>query len=287
MNKKELLKSAGTLIQQQTTSFKSNYFQLLDLGMNQYSDIEYSQEQIQKIREHLHYASTGSSSGMPMICEPSECPIARGNKCPYINADKRGIKQDPKGYKPITPMGSSCPLETNLLNEWTRLYINEYDVGEESFTEIMMCRELAEIEMVLTRMNHQLALPENQNLIQWDTVGADKQGNPLIKKSVNTIYETKERLQNRKSKLYKLMVGDRQEKYKREAALKVRETDDPSTQTAQLRGRLSRLLNEAKKIDIKIKEADGDIIDVGEDKVIEQKPDKMTLSPEDLINGDE
>jgi hypothetical protein len=53
--------------------------------------------------------------------------------------------------------------------------------------------------------------------------------------------EQKERLYNRRSKVVKLMVGDRQERYKKEAALKVKVDQDPSSQMALMRGKLEGL----------------------------------------------
>jgi hypothetical protein len=53
--------------------------------------------------------------------------------------------------------------------------------------------------------------------------------------------DAKEKLSARRSKIIKLMVGDRQEKYKKEAALKVREEADPSSRMAKMRSQLESL----------------------------------------------
>lgn len=145
-----------------------------------------------------------------------------------------------------------------------------------------MCREMAEIELLLWRINNGLAKPENAELVQDVIVGVDKQGEPLTRMETSALFEAKERLQARKTRMIKLMVGDRQEKYKREAALKVRDTEDPSTQTAQLRGRLQKLLTQAKEVDLKLKEAEGSIIEV---KPTGQVPEDSPQTPEDLIEG--
>ena len=49
---------------------------------------------------------------------------------------------------------------------------------------------------------------------------------------------------NRRSKIIKLMVGDRQEKYKKEAALKVKLDSDPSSMQANMRATLEGLKRE-------------------------------------------
>ena len=60
-----------------------------------------------------------------------------------------------------------------MLNEYTRLYLYEYDIDENSFTDIQMVRELAEIELMLWRLNNNLAKPENAELVQLVVVGVD------------------------------------------------------------------------------------------------------------------
>lgn len=176
----------------------------------------------------------------------------------------------------------NCLIEVNLLNQWTRLYIKEYEIDEYNFTDFQMVRELAEIELMLWRLNNNLAKPENAELIQESIVGIDREGNALTRKEINSYIEAKERLQNRKSKIIKLMVGDRQEKYKREAALRIKGNEDPSTNAAQLRGKIDRLLKQAKTLDLQVKEKEGKIID-SKDLPVEQEEEKP-LTPDDIIN---
>lgn len=66
--------------------------------------------------------------------------------------------------------------------------------------------------------------------------------------------DQKERLQSRKSKIIKLMVGDRQEKYKKEAALKMKLDQDPSSKQAALRAKLDLLSREADKVQIELQQ---------------------------------
>ena len=81
--------------------------------------------------------------------------------------------------------------------------------------------------------------------------------------------DQKEKLQNRRSKVIKLMVGDRQERYKKEAALKVKMEQDPSSQMALMRGKLEEL---QRNLSLS-----------SEDSPSPQKEKKMT--PQDLIDA--
>lgn len=203
------------------------------------------------------------------------CPFKES--CPFIRADRARVKAGVGGKK-LTPVGLQCLVEVELLSKWTFFYIDEYEIDETSFTEVQMVRELAEIELMLWRLNNNLAKPENAELVQEVNVGIDKEGNALTRQEVNAFITAKETLNNRKSKIVKLMVGDRQEKYKREAALKLKNDGDPSTTAATLRNQMDLLVRQTQKLNLDLKQIEGKVIDVE----VEDKP----LTPEDLIDDD-
>jgi hypothetical protein len=271
-----LVKLDGTIVKTDGTAYKSNFFKFLELTPDTYDNVSYSPEEARKIRTHLSHLSTGSTAAIPLKCGGEKvCPFA--SSCPFVKIDQERKSQ---GITDIcTPVGKTCLVELNLLNEWTRLYIYEYNIDENSFTDIQMIRELAEIELMLWRMNNNISKPEHAELIQDVIVGIDKQGTVLTRQEASAIFQIKERLTTRKSKLIKLMVGDRQEKYKREAALKVRETTDPSTSAAKLRSKINVLLKEAERTVIDLKDREGNLIDTTSEEV------KTTLSPEDIIDS--
>ena len=283
--KTDLIKLDGTILKSDGTSIKSNYFKFLELLPDDYSDISYTPEEAVKIRAHMSNLSTGASAALPLICGgKAKCPFAE--RCPFCRIDIERRKADPSS-KLVTPIGRQCLVEINLMNEWTRLYVVEYEIDETCWTEVQMVRELAEIELMLWRLNNNLAKPEYAELVQDSVVGVDREGNPLTKSEINSFIDAKERFNNRKSKLVKLMVGDRQEKYKREAALKLRDEGDPSSTAAQLKGQITRILREADKKVLALKEVEGSLIDVDpENATMEPTGDERTpgvLSPEDLI----
>jgi hypothetical protein len=276
-----MIKLDGTLIKSDGSTEKSDFFKFLDLYPDDYSDIVYTASEAHRIRTSLQHLSTGASAALPLLCGGSAvCPFSE--RCPFIKLDKERKAVDPAA-KSITPIGRQCLVELNLLNEWTRLYIREYEITEQNFTEYMMVRELAEIELMLWRLNNNIAKPENACLVQETVVGVDKQGNPLTRQEVTALFDAKERLQNRKSRIVKLMVGDRQEKYKKEAALKMKSEDDPSISAAKLRNQVERLLQQAQSLDIKVKEVEGNVIDAE----FTSPEEKVTLTPDDLINEEE
>lgn len=297
-----LVKLDGTLVRTDGTVEKTNYFKFLELNPEDYQDISFTPDEAQKIKHQMEHMSTGSTAAIPIYCGGAACcPFTQS--CPYIKVDQQRQREyqamkkavtenggefegihllDLEAPKPTTPVGRRCPVESNLMNEWTRLYIEEYEVNPRNFTEFQMVRELAEVELLLWRLNNNLAKSENAQLTQEQVVGIDKHGEAISRIEISSIFEAKERLANRKSKLIKLMVGDRQEKYKKEAATKSMTEADPSVSAAKLRGKIDKLLSQAVALDQKIKDSSDTIIDV---TPVDRRLENDTLSPEDLISG--
>jgi hypothetical protein len=292
----EELKQGGSIIKrdpEESVSLKSQFFNFLDIDLDRYKEVEYTKDEAIYIKQRMQHLSTGSAAALPLMCKGPQCPFVK--KCPFVAIDEKrqadweiaqqeGMTQFSEPPELQTPVGKHCLVEVNLLNEWTRLYIFEFDVDENSFVDLSMCRELAEIEVMLWRINNGLSKEDNAELIQETVVGTDRDGTPLTRKEMNTLVDVRERMVNRKSKLVKLMVGDRQEKYKREAALKTREEKDPSTSAAQLRNKITLLLKDAETKVLQLQEKEGNVIDV---PYQEDSPKEETITPESLIDAAE
>lgn len=279
-NKKaQLVKLDGTIIRKDGSKTNSNYFKFLNLRPDDYPEITFTPEEAQRIHRHLCHLSTGSTAAAPMICGGhSKCFVAQAGRCPIVNLDLERRKENPT-YKFRVPVGKQCPIETELLQNWLFQYIEEYQVSEDNITDLRMCSELAEVELRLWRLNNSLARPENAEMVQEVIVGIDKHGNQLTRQETSSIYSTIESLSNKRTKLIKLLVGDRQEKYKREAALKIKESGDVSTLGADLRTQLDKVKKEMQLLI--------DRTAIAESKLIPEKTtdEDQPLSPEDLIDS--
>ena len=187
--------------------------------------------------------ATGAAVFAPMNCAGSECPFA--TQCPLARMGK-------------APLGRPCLLEENMFKESTIAYVSEYEVDPSNFTELGICTELAEIEILQWRLNMTLRTAEHATLVIEQAIGQDPSGQAITQLQVSPVFEQKQKLANRKSKLIKLMVGDRQEKYKKEAALKQKAEDDASSQMSAVRAQLAEM--EQKMRMKKIEEQD--VVDV-------------------------
>ena len=266
------------------------------ISFSDYDDMEVTPEEGNRIEKYMSKLTTGASAVIPLICPGgASCPFSQN--CPFWQEDVRRQREnalhssdldermDAITLKPLVVKGRACLVELRLLDEWTKLFIDEYGIDDSSFTDFQMVRELAETELMMWRINNNMSKPEHAEFTQETIVGVSKQGDTLFRTEVSALYEVKERLQNRKSKLIKLMVGDRQEKYKREAALHQRTEEDPSISAAHLRSQIDRLLYQAKTLAEKGRIEDGGgIIDVTE---VNSSSPIDSLSPEDIIGGEE
>jgi len=257
---KEVVSLQGFALTEEGKLTRSRYFDFLRKDLDDYSDIEQAMTpaEARRISNHLRKLSTGSTAMIPMFCGGPSCPFA--DRCPLEQMKK-------------APIGRQCLIEVELMKVWTIQFISEYDIDPNNFTEIGYINELAEIEVLLMRLNQNLAKVENAELIIEQPVGISESGAPILAKVLSPFMEQKEKLYNRRSKVIKCMVGDREGKYKKEAALKIKLDSDASTQYAEMRSKLDKLKYELANFE------EADIVDDG-------TPPPKSISPQDIIDED-
>lgn len=256
---KKLIRLNGTAETQSGKLTKTNYFKWIGYDLDQYEQVELTREQANRINAHLRKLSTGTTATVPLYCGGPVCPFA--NRCPLQQMDK-------------APIAKQCLIEVQLLKEFIMRYFEEFDVDPNNFTEVGYINELAELMILEARINMVMARPENAELVIEQTVSIGQDGTPIIQKQISPYMEQKEKLQSRKSKIIKLMVGDRQEKYKKEAALKVKLDADPSSRMAKMRAQLENLQRQLDNFSSIVPEG-------------QQVSDAGHLSPQDIIDAAE
>ena len=254
------VRADGTGITESGKERKTKFFEILSWDIDDYSDLgSFTPEEARRIHNHISKLQTGATAMVPLYCGGDLCPFK--TKCPFWQMGK-------------APVQRQCLLEVSMLKHWIYQYMEEYDVDPENFTELGYCNELAEIEIYLWRINNNLAKPENAELVVEQAVGVDKSGVAIMQQQVSPFMEMKEKLQNRRSRIIKLMVGDRQEKYKKESALKMRGDKDPSTRQSEIKRKIEELRRKVEGL--------GSREDI---KRLSPAPEKKILTPEDLINS--
>ena len=238
-----LVQLNGTITHADGSTSHTSKFEFLRLRPDDYSDIAFSPAQAEHIRKKLAYLSTGASAATPLVCGGREiCPFS--SRCPVVEMDTVQLEENPEAPS-IIPVGRPCIVEVALLDKWTQSYLEQFDVDPHNKVDISHCQELAEVELFLWRINNNLSKPENVELVQEVAVGVDRDGNALTRQGTNAFYDARERLLNRKTRLMKLMVGDRESQDKRKAMLKLRGGDSLSAEASRLHKALLRASEQA------------------------------------------
>ena len=253
--KTEMVSFGGISRREDGTLTRSNYFRFLEHNLDDYTDIEFTPKQAKKVHAHLLKLSTGASAMTPMYCGGEICPFS--DRCVLFGMNKH-------------PLGKQCLIEVELMRQWTVDFMEEFDVDPSITTEVAYANELAELAVLERRVNMNLARASNAELVVDQTVGVDRDGDPIMQKVISPFMELKDKISNRRSKIIKLMVGDRQEKYKMEAALKMKLEDDPSSKMAAMRTKLESFARQLNTMETDARSS----------------TDGGTMSPEDIINAE-
>jgi len=223
--KKEFFSLCGIAITAEGQLIKSDMFSFLQLDPEEYGDIVLSAEDARRVHGRLIGVKWGGAAAkVPLMCGGEEiCPFA--DDCPLVEIGK-------------VPVARKCPIEVELIAYWTARYMDEFDVYPDNHSEVSMITELAELDIYDYRCSMILSQPGNAELTQQIVVGVDAEGRAIYNEDIHKAWELKERVKKRKDKILEALVGTRKEKYKRDAALKKRSEEDPSTQAAELKRKL-------------------------------------------------
>lgn len=221
---------------------KEGLLHVLDNSFSDYSNIDLTPEESAKFSKTLKRLSTGASTFSVMNCRGAACQIA--SRCELAQMNKSPT--NPHGKAPVN---SPCILEATIMRDSMTSYFQEYQVNPENYTEVNMIAELSEIETLLWRINMSLSDGTEKSLMVIDqTIGFDRAtGQAITQQQIAPLFEQKQKLLTRKSRLVKLMVGDRQEKYKKESALKQKPNTDTSSQMSAIRKQLGLMEQTLKK----------------------------------------
>jgi hypothetical protein len=239
---------------------RDTYENYLNIDLDEYNSISFSQEEINKIVKHFAKLKTGSTSMVPLICVGNQCPTK--DECIFWKLGK-------------PPVGKQCLVELSLLNSLILEYMDEYKVEPSSITERGFCQELAIIDIYLYRVNLQLAKPQNALMVTSQAVGIDKDGEAIFREEISPLAEYRDKLFNRKARIIKLMVGDPQEKYKKQAALKQKLDNDQSNNQADTSKKIKDLQRQLDQLY-------GNTAPIGSNRL-----SNGTLLPQDIIDSDD
>jgi len=226
----------GTALTEKGDITKHNYLEFLNIKLHNYRDLHYTKEELESVRKHLRFLSTGHASAVPLLCAAEKCPFA--STCPLQLIGR-------------APLGKQCIPENEFVNLKRRQYMEEYEIDPRQPSMMTLVNELAEIDIYEMRATLNLAKNENADLFIDEVVNVTESGHQITQKRIHPAFEIKEKLKNRRMRILEVLVGTPKEKYKRQAALKKVEGDDYSITLTEVQQTLRNLKRQTEDIAFK------------------------------------
>ena len=225
---KAMVRLDGVAMTREGEIVQTQWFKDMQMNLDDYGEIELTREEAYALRVSMQTLSSGMTTALPMICVGKDhCPFA--HVCAYAKINKE-------------PISKQCLQEKEMLLTATARYARDLNIGPEDWIDIQMCKELAELDVLEFRVNAGLAKGDNVTLVKKNVVAYnEEEGVAIEQEQIVQLVELKMKFKRERQRLLEALVGTRREKYKREAALKVRETDDVSTVMGDLRAKLNKI----------------------------------------------
>lgn len=184
---------------------------IMALKMNQYNNIALDKNDVRRIARAFMDIEVGSSTNLVMRCSKKKCLYR--TRCALYKADK-------------APEGRECLHENKILAHSLSRYIQSMDIDTENYPEMVMVNQLVEFELIEYRCNTILSF-DHTDLKMTVVVGVDAEGQIVTKEDISYAVTLKEKVFKMKMEILKSLTATRQEKWKKQAALKLAQ-DGPS-----------------------------------------------------------
>lgn len=149
------------------------------------------------------------------------------HNCTYYNLD-------------IHEEGENCLEEEQLIEHWTKFYMEDLQINPKSISELHILSRLVEITILDLRMTKYLSI-NNPDLMMDFVTAADLNDTPLTQKGISVAFEVKDRLEKQKMKLLESLNSTRERKVK--VALDTMSTQSRVNSRERLEDRLRELAN--------------------------------------------
>ena len=203
----------------------SDFYQQIRPDIDTYDTIKLTPEEELRVKKSLSRSRTSIVGSSAMICSGNQCPFR--NECPLAQIGK-------------TPIGKQCPIELELLAQWTQQFMHEFGVEMDNFTELGLITELAECNLYERRTNLHMA-NTSPTMTILDVIGVDAKGNAIEGESISKSWEIKERIKNRRDKILKSLMATRDAKVKLKAIQTNQQQVNVLSHLAEMREKMAQL----------------------------------------------
>jgi len=197
---------------------------VLAMRMNQYADIQLTEDEVKKMATSFANIETGSATNLVVICSKEKCLYK--NRCVLYSSNK-------------APEGRECLHENKVLIDAMDRYMQSLDVDIDNYAEMVMINQLVEYELIEFRCNTILSY-DHQNMKMEIVVGIDEKGQLITKEDISHALQIKMQIFKNKIKLLEELTATRREKYKKQAALK-ESKDGPTKVISSMKAELEKM----------------------------------------------
>jgi len=215
-----LLKLDGTQIDKHGNEAETDFFSFLNLPAEHNANLEkvLTPKQALKFRNHIVRMRVGTSAAIPMLCGGARCPV---KQCPF---------NDEKNW----PLAEQCPIESSLVINWMKSYVEDLGVNPESRTEMVLVNKLIECDIIDYRANIGFSVDEDAwKLTVVDITTTAK--SVIENTSAHPLIDIKEKTHRIRQTVLESLAATRKEKYKRAQALKQRNEESIGDHFAKLK----------------------------------------------------
>lgn len=146
----------------------------------------------------------------------------------------------------VAPVGLACLVELQLIEYWLEKYQQEFNVSDESITDMHMIARLCEYDIYDMRVTRYLA--EHDQTLLVDFISSySEDGDPISNKATSAAFEVKERIDRLRSKTLKELMATREAKAK---ILSTVANAGANMNLAQMKEKFDNLVKE--KTDLKV-----------------------------------
>ena len=187
-----------------------------------------TEDEKKMVSHGMRNLSTGLRSSMPISCYGDKCPFKL--QCPLHQIGK-------------APVGKACPVESMLLDLYTKRYLDEFKVDSDLMSEVTTMTMLAATHVLEMRAFMLLGKDDDENpdgLIK-NVVGFNNDDEPIVQLQEHPAYNQIERAWRWRRNLLESLVGTRKEKYKRDSAVGDLAHDSVSTSAADLKSTIEKI----------------------------------------------
>jgi hypothetical protein len=198
---------------------------LSKLDPEQLKSREITEADANRLARQLCNLKHGVLANTPMLCAGADCP--QKDECSLFALG-------------IHPLGDPCPWETLIVENLTGSMIKELVIDPNNASEMSILSDLIQAEIMDMRATHQIA---KVGLTQEQPIAVDNRGNVIYKEEEAVVFQIQEKLKNRKDKLRRRLLVDRESKAKTKVT-------NPTTLADTLSALVTRLQSKATEADI-------------------------------------